>query len=60
MDMPTRRLRLDLLGGFTPQSGPFGRAEVGTRLNQVGLYGYGQVDKYGPQAGLGLRWEVDW
>lgn len=39
-----------------PSGGPYVLGEAGYRVApNVGIYGYGQADRRGPQAGVGVR-----
>ena len=42
--------------GFSSALGAFGRVEAGFRpVENVGMFGFGQADRFGVQAGVGAR-----
>lgn len=54
--LPRGRLYLDALGVWTPTTGAAARFEAGARLtSNLGLFGFGQLDKGGPSVGGGAR-----
>jgi len=56
MLLPTRTAYVETSVGATQAAGAYARAEVGLRpVEPVGLFGFGQVDRFGWQAGAGAR-----
>jgi len=55
-DVPVRHGYVEAQAGWASQSGPFGRLEAGYRPGEnVGLFGFGQAQRRGWQAGVGAR-----
>lgn len=49
---------LQALAVWRPADGLVGRLEGGYRpFERVGLFGYGELGRMGPEAGVGARWE---
>lgn len=55
-DTPVRTGYLELQGGWSAQQGAYARAEAAYLPYQnLALFGFGQLDKMGAQAGAGVR-----
>lgn len=55
-DTPVRTGYVEAMAGLSTASGAFGRLEAGYRpLTNLGLFGFGQLDRSGYQAGVGAR-----
>lgn len=55
-DVPLHHGYLEAQAGWSSEAGSFGRVEAGYRpLTNLGVFGFGQVDQFGPMAGLGFR-----
>jgi hypothetical protein len=60
-DTPVRTGWVDALGTWTEQDGWAGRLEAGAKLwEPFSVYGYGQLDRFGPSAGVGARLTWHW
>ena len=54
--VPLRSGWAQVEAGLMPSGGPYVLGEAGYRVApNVGIYGYGQADRRGPQAGVGVR-----
>lgn len=55
--LPRQRVFVEAMAEWSPLGGPLLRGEAGALLTpQLGVFGYGQVDRTGPQVGVGARW----
>jgi hypothetical protein len=56
-DVPVKSGYVEAQAGWSALQGAYGRLESGYRpLENVGLFGFGQIDRFGPMVGAGVRW----
>lgn len=59
-DVPVKAGYVQLEGTWTPDDGAMARLEAGLHpFRDTSIFAFGQVDRLGPMAGLGARWDFN-